>query len=540
MTVPFGPSAESSSARASFGVGIDPFGTLTSGPPGSAQPAAPGAMAGAVTDARLREAVGTSAEARTRLQVLLVDDDRTLREGCASVLQIDGHVVTTSGRGDEAIDLLKRRKFDIVLVDLYLTPISGMDILRAALAAHRDTIVIVMTGNPSVDTSIEALRAGAWDYLPKPFSAQHMQILLGRAAHAVAVSRETRAFRDRQAEEHGNSDRITLLGISPAFRQAVELARKVSGTDASVMISGESGTGKELIAQFIHRHSRRAGRKLVPINCAALPEQLLESEMFGHRKGSFTGADRDKVGLLEAANGGTLFLDELTEMTHALQAKLLRVLQDGVVRRVGSEQQDAVVDVRFISATNREPQDAVNAGILREDLYYRLRVVPIKLPPLRKRLEDIPLLANHFLAHYWERHRASGDPAPKLTEACVEFLRARPWRGNVRELQNVIEHVAVIAEPGRPIRPEDIPVYDDGPGHVGADAVPAAIMSDAYHSAKEKLVAHFEKEYLQRLVVRAGGNMSRAARLANIDRTTLYRLMEKHGFRRDELSGTLE
>jgi DNA-binding NtrC family response regulator len=474
------------------------------------------------------------------LRVLLIDDDRTLREGCASVLQMDGFQVTSTGRGDEAIDLLKRRKFDIVLVDLYLTPITGMDILRAALEAHRETIVIVMTGNPSVTSSIEALRAGAWDYLPKPFSAQHMQILIGRASHAVAVARETRELRSQLADQNGNSDRITLLGVSPAFRQAVELARKVAPTDASVLISGESGTGKELIAQFIHRHSRRASRKLVPINCAALPEPLLESEMFGHRKGAFTGADRDKPGLLETANGGTLFLDELTEMSHALQAKLLRVLQDGVVRRVGSEAQDAVVDVRFISATNREPQEAVNQGILREDLFYRLRVVPIKLPPLRKRLEDIPLLANHFLSHYWARHRQPGDAAPKLTEQCVEFLRSRPWRGNVRELQNVIEHVAVIAEPGQPVRPEDVPVYDDATPSSAGDGMPIAILTDAYHAAKEKLVAHFEKEYLQRLVVRAGGNMSRAARLANIDRTTLYRLMEKHGFRRDEFSGTLE
>ncbi|MFI5249256.1 MAG: sigma-54-dependent transcriptional regulator [Gemmatimonadales bacterium] len=487
-----------------------------------------------------RDVPAGSPEFRSSLRILLVDDDRTLREGCASVLQIDGYNVTTTGRGDEALETLKRRKFDIILVDLYMTPVTGMDILRGALEAHRETIVIVMTGNPSVSTSIEALRAGAWDYLPKPFSAQHMQILLGRASHAVMVARETREFRAQITEQHGNSDRITLLGVSPAFRQAVELARKVASTDASVMISGESGTGKELIAQFIHRHSRRASRKLVPINCAALPEPLLESEMFGHRKGAFTGADRDKPGLLETANGGTLFLDELTEMSHPLQAKLLRVLQDGVVRRVGSEQQDAVVDVRFISATNREPQEAVNAGVLREDLFYRLRVVPIKLPPLRKRLEDIPLLANHFLAHYWERHRPAGDAPPKLTDSCIEFLRSRPWRGNVRELQNVIEHVAVIAEPGQPIRPEDIPVYEDAVSHPPADGVSAAIMSDAYHSAKDKLVAHFEKEYLQRLVVRAGGNMSRAARLANIDRTTLYRLMEKHGFRRDELSGTLE
>jgi DNA-binding NtrC family response regulator len=499
-----------------------------------------GPAEGEAAPSKLREVAGSATDVTGRLQVLLVDDDRTLREGCSSVLQIDGYAVTSTGRGDEAMDLLRRRKFDIVLVDLYLTPVSGMEILRAALAAHRDTIVIVMTGNPSVATSIEALRAGAWDYLPKPFSAQHMQILLGRASHAVAVARETRDLRTRAADQNGNSDRITLLGVSPAFRQAVELARKVASTDASVMISGESGTGKELIAQFIHRHSRRASRKLVPINCAALPEPLLESEMFGHRKGAFTGADRDKAGLLETANGGTLFLDELTEMSHPLQAKLLRVLQDGVVRRVGSEQQDAVVDVRFISATNREPQEAVNSGVLREDLFYRLRVVPIKLPPLRKRLEDIPLLANHFLAHYWERHRQPGDVVPKLTDACIEFLRARPWRGNVRELQNVIEHVAVIAEAGRQIRPEDVPVYDDATPHTASETVPSAIMTDAYHAAKDKLVAHFEKEYLQRLVVRAGGNMSRAARLANIDRTTLYRLMEKHGFRRDELSGTLE
>ncbi len=446
-----------------------PFTATTTGDGGGlatgfTPPSGLGVLTPASEDAKLARpqgGVAATTNAAARLQVLLVDDDRTLREGCSSVLQIDGYAVTSTGRGDEAVDLLRRRKFDIVLVDLYLTPVSGMDILRAALTAHRETIVIVMTGNPSVATSIEALRAGAWDYLPKPFSAQHMQILLGRASHAVAVARETREFRARSADQHGNSDRITLLGVSPAFRQAVELARKVASTDASVMISGESGTGKELIAQFIHKHSRRASRKLVPINCAALPEPLLESEMFGHRKGAFTGADRDKAGLLETANGGTLFLDELTEMTHALQAKLLRVLQDGVVRRVGSEQQDAVVDVRFISATNREPQEAVNAGILREDLFYRLRVVPIKLPPLRKRLEDIPVLANHFLAHYWERHRQAGDAAPKLTDACIEFLRARPWRGNVRELQNVIEHVAVIAEPGRQIRPEDIPVYDD-------------------------------------------------------------------------------
>jgi DNA-binding NtrC family response regulator len=313
----------------------------------------------------------------------------------------------------------------------------------------------------------------------------------------------------------------------------------MAATDASVMITGESGTGKELIAQFIHRHSRRASRQLVAINCAAMPEPLLESEMFGHRKGAFTGADRDKPGLLETANGGTLFLDELTEMPMSIQAKLLRVLQDGVVRRVGSEQVDAIVNVRFISATNREPSDAAATGILREDLLYRLRVVPIKLPSLRQRQEDIPLLANHFLTHYWGRHHGATEAAPKFSDEAIAFLRTRPWRGNVRELQNVIEHLAVLAEPGSVVRPDDIPLHEDDAGSSRAavateGAFPPNVMNEAYHAAKEKVIAHFEREYLSKLTARAGFNMSKAARLADIDRTTLYRLMEKHGIRRDD------
>ncbi len=235
-----------------------------------------------------------------------------------------------------------------------------------------------------------------------------------------------------------------------------------------------------------------------------------------------------------------MFLDELTEMSMPLQAKLLRVIQDGVVRRVGSEQHDAVVDVRFISATNREPQDAVDTGALRGDLFYRLRVVPIKLPPLRKRPEDIPLLANHFLTVYWQRHRQMGDRVPRLSEASIAFLRSRPWRGNVRELQNVIEHVAVLAEPDQIIQPNDIPVYDDSSEWPADTVVSSGVMDEAYHAAKDRVVAQFEKEYLTRLVTRAGGNMSKAARLASIDRTTLYRLMDKHAFHRDESPGLPE
>src|SRR5438034_2231665 len=272
-----------------------------------------------------------------------------------------------------------------------MSQVDGLTLLRAALAANPDTIVIVMTGNPSVESSIEALRQGAWDYLPKPFTAQHLQIAIGRAVHTVLVGQETREQEAVLERQPAAGDRVTLLGTSTAFRAAIELARKVAPTDASVFVTGESGAGKELIAQFIHQHSRRSSRPFVAVNCAALPEALLESEMFGHRKGAFTGAVRDKAGLLEAANGGTLFLDELIEMSKPIQAKLLRVIQDGVVRRVGSETTDAVVNVRFIAATNRDPEEAVQTGCLREDLYFRLRVVPIHVPPLRQRPEDIPV-----------------------------------------------------------------------------------------------------------------------------------------------------
>jgi DNA-binding NtrC family response regulator len=487
---------------------------------------------------KTRDPLAIPADIKASIKVLLIDDDRSLRESCASVLEMDGYVVTLAGRGEEALELVKQRKFDIILVDLYMSQVSGLDILRAALESNRDTIVVVMTGNPSVTTSIEALRAGAWDYLPKPFSATHLQVLIGRASHAVMVNREAHDLRLQVLQHAGAEDGSTpLLGISPLFRKAVELARKVAPTDASVFVTGESGTGKEVIAQFIHHHSRRSKKTLVPINCAALPEPLLESEMFGHRKGAFTGADRDKPGLLETANGGTLFLDELTEMPLPLQAKLLRVIQDGVVRRVGSEQQDAVVDVRFISATNRDPQQAVKEGVLRGDLFYRLRVVPVHLPPLRSRPEDISLLANHFLSHYWRHHRRMPDRAPRLSDDAMAFLRSRPWLGNVRELQNVIEHVAVLVEPEQVIGPDDIPVSDEGGG--GGQTLPrtaahlTVALDEPYHPAKDRIIATFERDYLSQLIARAGGNMSKAARLAKVDRTTLYRLMEKHRVLRD-------
>jgi DNA-binding NtrC family response regulator len=474
------------------------------------------------------------AKAKATIRILVVDDEHTLRESCASVLRLEGYAVTVCARAEEAMTAFQRRAFDIVLLDLYMGQASGMELLRSCLEAKPDAVAIMMTGNPTVGTSIEALRAGAWDYLPKPFSANHLNVLIGRAAHAVLIARESAQTQEQAGKNFGHSEKVAVLGVSPAFRNVIDLARRVATTDASVFISGESGTGKEQIAQFIHHHSRRSSRPLVAVNCAALPEALLESEMFGHVKGAFTGAVRDKPGLLETANGGTLFLDELTEMPITIQAKLLRVIQDGVVRRVGSTTTDAVVNVRFIAATNRDPQEAIEAGLLRKDLYYRLRVVPIKIPALRERAEDIPVLAQYFLAQYWKRHRGAAA-MPRFTSRALRSLQERAWSGNVRELQNAIEHSVVLLDAGCEIEPEHVSSLDEG--DKPELAVPAASYQDdeAYHTARDRIVAQFERNYLRWLVSRARGNMSKAARIAGVDRTTLYRLMEKHELQRDTL-----
>src|SRR5215213_6426376 len=334
------------------------------------------------------------------ITVLIVDDEELLVKSCGQILASEGYTVYTEGRGRNALEVVRRQRPDIVLTDLNLPDTDGLALLKDIKKLAPETLVVMITGFATVDSSVEAIRAGAYDYIPKPFTATQLRILIGRAAQQVKLVRDNAHLRD-QLKKHYSFDNI--IGTSDSIQKVFGVVSRVAPTDASVLISGESGTGKELIAKAIHANSRRSAREFMAINCAALPDHLLESELFGHEKGSFTGADQQRRGLLEVASGGSFFLDEISEMSMELQAKLLRVIQERKIRRVGGEG-EIPIDVRWVSATNRDPEQAVREGSLRQDLLYRLNVVPVKLPPLRHRREDIPALAQHFLRRYAQEY----------------------------------------------------------------------------------------------------------------------------------------
>ncbi len=467
------------------------------------------------------QAMSESSEPAVPITVLIVDDEELLVKSCAQILSNEGYTVYTEGRGRNALDNARRHRPDIVLTDLMLPDMDGLALLKEVKRLTPETLVVMITGFATVDSSVEAIRAGAYDYIPKPFTATQLRILIGRAAQQVQLVRDNAQLRDQLKKQYSFEN---IIGASESIQKVFSIVSRVAPTEASVFVSGESGTGKELIARAIHTNSRRSARPFVAINCAALPDHLLESELFGHEKGAFTGADVQRRGLLESAAGGTFFLDEITEMSMDLQAKLLRVIQERKIRRVGGEG-EIPIDVRWVSATNRDPEQAVRENQLRQDLLYRLNVVPLKLPPLRSRREDIPALAQHFLRRYAQEYdrgqlRFAGESLRVLTEY--------EWPGNVRELQNVTERVVSLCLPGQEINPEDLP--EELSARVGPGGRPALAFNadQPFHDAKSDAISMFEKEYLRDLLRRHGGNISQAARSAGIDRKTIHRMLSKY------------
>ncbi len=381
-------------------------------------------------------------------KILVVDDEQSMRDVLSIMLKRAGYTVTTASDGDEAIAHLGKEIFDLVITDLKMPKVGGLEVLKAVKASSPDTVVLVITAFASAESAVEAMKHGAYDYLTKPFQVDEVQLIIRNALERRRLSTENMLLKREMASQ---SSFAQIIGQSEAMQKVFDVVRKVADSKSNVLIFGESGTGKELVARAIHYNSARAPMPFVTVNCSAVPETLLESELFGHMKGSFTGAVSNKAGLFEVANGGTVFLDEIGDTSPATQVKLLRVIQEREFRRVGGTQ-DVKVDVRIIAATNKDLEKAVAEGTFREDLYYRLDVIPIVLPPLRLRTGDIPLLVQHFLDKF---SRESGKPVPAITGEAMRALLAHEWRGNVRELENLIERVVAFSS-GQPVTDEEI------------------------------------------------------------------------------------
>ncbi len=371
-------------------------------------------------------------------KILVVDDEQSLRDVLSIMLKRAGYAVTSAMDGEEAIELLNKEIFDLVITDLRMPKIDGMEVLKAVKSASPGTVVLIITAFASADSAVEAMKQGAYDYLTKPFQVDEVQLIIRNALEKRRLTTENMLLKREMASQ---SSFAQLVGQSEAMQKVFDVVRKVADSKSNVLICGESGTGKELVARAIHYNSARSVMPFVAVNCSAVPEMLLESELFGHMKGSFTGAIANKAGLFEVADGGTIFLDEIGDTTPTIQVKLLRVIQEREFRRVGGNH-DVKVDVRVVAATNKDLEKAVADGSFREDLYYRLDVIPIRLPPLRMRAGDIPLLVTHFLERF---AKESGKPKPVISQEAMHVLLSHEWRGNVRELENLIERVVAFA-----------------------------------------------------------------------------------------------
>ncbi|WP_242340357.1 sigma-54 dependent transcriptional regulator [Anaeromyxobacter sp. SG66] len=439
-----------------------------------------------------------------RFRILVVDDDRASRELLARILVARGHDVLALPDGKDALAALERGPVDLVVSDIRMADVDGLQLTDRMREAAPDTPVVLVTAFGNVEGAVEAIRRGAFDYISKPYDVDAIAVVVERALRQRALVLENRALRGQVRERYRLED---VVGRSEAMLEVYKTAARVAPSPATVLILGESGTGKELVARAIHAASPRASGPFVPVDCGAIAEGVLESELFGHARGAFTGAQASRRGLFEEAHGGTLFLDEIGDVGPALQARLLRALQEGEIRRVGANE-PVQVDVRVVAATNKDLAAAVQAGRFREDLYYRLNVVTLRIPPLRDRREDIPLLVEHFAAKH-------GHPQAVVTPAAREMLVGWRWPGNVRELENVVAR-ALALNPTGVIEPDALPESIRGPGATPIPAVAAG---------ERPTLAELERRYAAQVLAEQGGNKTRAAEVLGIDRKTLYRIL---------------
>ncbi|MFI5214043.1 MAG: sigma-54-dependent transcriptional regulator [Gemmatimonadales bacterium] len=444
-------------------------------------------------------------------RVLVVEDDAVVRQLLGDILHEAGYQSGGAPTGEAAITELNRQTFDAALLDLNLPGIQGMDVLRIGQTLQSDTPFIVMTAFGTVDTAVEAMKSGAYDYVGKPFRTEELLLTLKRALEETSLRREVAHLRRQVREDHHG---VPMVGRSPQIERVRDLVARVAPSRATVLITGETGTGKELVARLVHALSPRVDKPFLAINCAAIPETLLEAELFGHMKGAFTGAMATKRGLMEEASGGTLFLDEIGAVSANIQVKLLRAIQERTIRRVGGRE-NLPIDVRLVAATNLDLAAEMKAGNFREDLYYRLSVVPIRVPALRERRDDIPLLAAHFLRRAAQEHGGEPLAIPPVT---MMRLMEHDWPGNVRELENFIERAAIMQAGSKTIS------FDPDHGLHGRREHELARRARAEHWSLEQL----EREYIVTTLGEVEGHQGRAAEILGIDRRTLYRKLKQY------------
>ena len=447
--------------------------------------------------------------------LLVADDDPVARDLLAEVLRREGYLVHVAGGGEECVRLAEAEPIDLALVDLRMPDLDGLAVVKRLAVLRPGVPVLILTAFATIDTAIETIRAGAYDYLSKQFRMEEIKVAVVRTLEAQRLLRENAQYRQELRDRYRVDN---LVGHSPRMVDIYKLVARVSNLDTTVLIQGETGTGKELVARAIHYASRRADRPFVVVDCAALPESLFESELFGHERGAFTGAVSARRGLMEAASGGTCFLDEVGEVPLGMQAKLLRAVQERVVRRVGGNE-GIPVDVRIIAATNRDLRKQVEGGRFREDLYFRLDVVTITMPALRERRDDIPVLAQHFLAKY---ARAAGKPITGFARETLAALTGADWPGNVRELEHAVERAVALAS-SEMLLPHDL-------------VLPAPRLEETEPRLPQPAMTleDVKRWYVQKVLDEAGGNKLRAAETLGIDRRTLYRILEKQSAEDEE------